>query len=225
MAPYRSSTSATPRNHLQFFLDIQVSCPPREWLSYIRYVEGTKMRCDAINHDYGLDMNLTEADMEGNGYHELVVNGKALAVPAARVAIIRDLPSRRRRGIIRESRVRLGELFSFFTDPSALFKGPLAGVKGGLLRSLHLPVMVPAGDGIVEYIDELASLVVVIYDGWWNGVILCSEVGPAPVPLSSYTKAPSGDITGSAEWVDGRGRCLVLDTGKLLRREGFLVVV
>ncbi len=162
--------------------------------------------------------------MPAGDCHEVVVNGKALAVPARSIALIRAIPRRHRKKIIKDNRVRIKDVFPPFTNPARFMKGPLAGLKGGVLRNLYLPVMVPVGSGLTEYTDELASLMVVIYDGWWSGVILCSEATRSPVVMSAYTRGPSGDVVGTAERADNRGRCLVLDVEKFLRREGFLVV-
>jgi len=159
----------------------------------------------------------------GKRFFEMVLNGKALAVPEEAVAMICAIPGKRKKKIIKENRVCFKDVIPFLAKPGQLLQGPLSTLKGSFLRKLHLPVIIPAGGGLPEYSDELASVMVVVYDGWWSGVLLCSEAGPMPVPLSSYEKGASGDITGRGGRADGRGSCLVVDVRKLLRREGFLV--
>lgn len=168
-------------------------------------------------------MNGTDDPCGAAGCRELVINGKAVAVAERSVALVREVPRRRRKQVIKESRVFLKDLFPPLVNLASRFRGPLSGLRSGVLRGLHLPVMIPAGGGMAEYADELATFAVVIYDGWWNGILLCSSVSGGPVPLSGFSRAPSGDFAGTAARGDGRGGCLVLDVERLLRREGFLV--
>ena len=171
-----------------------------------------------------MNMN-TSGSCNKGGCRELVVNGKAVAVPESAVALVRRTPRRRRRTMLKESRILLKDIFPPFVNLATRFRGPLSGLRSGVLRGLYLPVMIPAGGGIAEYADELASFLVVIYDGWWSGAILCSSVSDGPVPLSGFSRAPSGDFAGTASRGDGKGDCLVLDVERLLRREGFLISV
>lgn len=150
-----------------------------------------------------------------------VTMGKmALAIAEERIALVKPLSPKKRTEYIKNNRVPLSDLGSWFNSLSSQMKGPLALIKNSKLKKLNLPLMIPQGFGLEELPDEEAAMLVVVSMGEWHGVIFCREVREA-TPLLSLNQAKNGDLAGAAG-VGEKQELQLLNISQLLKREGFL---
>lgn len=150
-----------------------------------------------------------------------VTMGKmALAIAEERIALVKPLSPKKRTEYIKNNRVPLSDLGSWFNSLSSQMKGPLALIKNSKLKKLNLPLMIPQGFGLEELPNEEAAMLVVVSMGEWHGVIFCREVREA-TPLLSLNQAKNGDLAGAAG-VGEKQELQLLNISQLLKREGFL---
>ena len=144
-----------------------------------------------------------------------------LAIAEENIALIKPLSLKKRKKYIKSSQIPLKDLGSWFRRLSGQMKGSLAHLKNGKLKKLILPLMIPRGMGLADIPDEEATMLVVVSNGNWHGVILCRSLEQKAVPLLSLARAKNGDIFGPARLGEDQELPL-LNIGQLLEREGFL---
>lgn len=139
------------------------------------------------------------------------------------IALLRPLGPETLQLYVKNGNVPLREFASFMRGLSRQFKGGLAAIKDHHLKKLSLPVMTPCGLGLPEVPDEQATLLLVVGDGDWHGVLLGCEGGAASEPMVNFRPEPNGDIAGVG-FLENGVQLPFLDVKFILRREGFLVM-
>ncbi len=151
----------------------------------------------------------------------ITIGKLSLAIAEEHIALIKPLSPKKRKKYIQSSQIPLKDLGSWFRRLSGQVKGPLALLKNGKLKKLILPLMIPRGMGLSDIPDEEATMLVVVSNGNWHGVILCRGLEQEAVPLLSLTRAKNGDIFGLARFGEDQ-ELQLLHISQLLEREGFL---
>jgi len=151
----------------------------------------------------------------------ITIGKLSLAIAEEHVALIKPLSPKKRKKYIQSSQIPLKDLGSWFRRLSGQMQGSLALLKNGKLKKLILPLMVPRGIGLSDIPDEEATMLVVVSNGNWHGVILCRSLEQEATPLLSLTRAKNGDIFGLARLGENQ-ELQLLHISQLLEREGFL---
>ncbi len=144
-----------------------------------------------------------------------------LVIAEEHIALIKPLSAKKRKKYIQSSQIPLKDLGGWFRRLSGQMKGPLALLKNSKLKKLTLPLMIPRGIGLTDIPDEEATMLVVVSNGNWHGVILCRTLEQVATPLLSLTRAKNGDIIGPARLGEDQ-ELQLLNISQLLEREGFL---
>jgi len=144
-----------------------------------------------------------------------------LALAEEHIALIKPLSPKKKKIYIQSSQIPLKDLGSWFRGLSGQMKGPLALLKNSKLKKLILPLMIPRGIGLTDIPDDEATMLVVVSNGNWHGVILCRSLEQEAAPLLSLTGAKNGDLVGPARLGEDQELHL-LNISQLLEREGFL---
>ncbi len=155
---------------------------------------------------------------------EINLSGTSVFIQESAVALIRDLPEIKQKEYIKNSNVPLRDFGGFFRGLAKQFKGSLANIVDKKLKKLTLPIMVPTGLSLSDMPDVNATHLVVLTNGHWNGVLLCSTVGEQPVTMVKFKKAKNGDFVGIG-YTQNKEELNVLNAVSVLRREGFLTMV
>ena len=155
---------------------------------------------------------------------EIDLAGTSVFIQESAVALIRDLPPVKLKEYLKDSNVPLKDFAGFFRGLAKQFKGALANISDKKLKKLSLPIMVPSGLSLSDMPDVNATKLVVVTNGHWNGVFLCSAVGEHPVTMVKFKKAKNGDFVGIGYTEDDE-ELYVLNCVSVLRREGFLTMV
>ena len=151
----------------------------------------------------------------------ITIGKLSLAIAEEHIALIKPLSPKKRKKYIQSSQIPLKDLGGWFRRLSGQMKGPLAQLKNGKLKKLLLPLMVPRGIGLSDIPDEEATMLVVVSNGNWHGVILCRRLEQEATPLLALTRAKNGDIFGLARFEEDQ-ELQLLNISQLLEREGFL---
>ncbi len=151
----------------------------------------------------------------------ITIGKLSLAIAEEHIALIKPLSPKKRKKYIQSSQIPLKDLGGWFRRLSSRMQGPLALLKNGKLKKLILPLMVPQGLGLSDIPDEEATMLVVVSNGNWHGVILCRHLEQEAAPLLSLTRAKNGDIVGPARFGEEQ-ELQLLNISQLLEREGFL---
>ncbi len=154
---------------------------------------------------------------------EFVINGIDVVIPSEIISLIRPLKTAKLKDCLRTSQVPLKYFAGFMKGLACQFKGGLAEIKDKRLKKVILPIVIPEGFAFADKFDPEASTLVIISDGNWYGVLLCSEIKEEISMMKKITKQKNGDIAGLAHLDDGR-EVMLLDTRGILRREGFLLM-
>ncbi len=155
---------------------------------------------------------------------EIDFAGTSVFVQESSVALIRELPPVKQKEYLKNSNVPLKDFGGFFRGLAKQFKGSLANISDKKLKKLSLPIMVPSGLSLSDMPDVNATRLVVVTNGHWNGVLLCSSVTEKPVTMVKFKKAKNGDFVGIGYNEDDE-EFNVLNCVSVLRREGFLTMV
>ena len=145
----------------------------------------------------------------------------SLAIAEEHIALIKPLSPKKRKKYIKSSQIPLKDLGGWFRRLSGQMQGSLALLKNGKLKKLILPLMIPRGIGLTDIPDEEATMLLVVSNGNWHGVILCRGLEQETTPLLSLTRAKNGDIFGLARLGEEQ-ELQLLNISQLLEREGFL---
>ncbi len=140
------------------------------------------------------------------------------------IAMIRNLNTKKKKEYLKDSSIPLKDFSRFLTSLSKQFKGQMAKIADKKLKKLNLPIMLPSGIGLPEIIDENGTKLVVVSNGHWNGILICSKIDNKTVNMVKFKKATNGDFAGIGYTDDGKELSL-LNIVSLLRREGFLTMV
>ncbi len=151
----------------------------------------------------------------------ITVGKLSLAIAEEHIALIKPLSPKRRKKYIQSSQIPLKDLGGWLRRLSGQMKGSLALLKNGKLKKLILPLMIPRGMGLTDIPDEEATMLVVVSNGHWHGVILCRRLEQEAAPLLSLARAKNGDIVGPARLGEDQ-ELQLLNISQLLEREGFL---
>jgi hypothetical protein len=151
----------------------------------------------------------------------ITVGKLSLAIAEEHIALTKPLSPKKRKKYIQGSQIPLKDLGGWFRRLSGQMKGPLALLKNGKLKKLILPLMIPRGMGLSDIPDEEATMLVVVSNGNWHGVIFCRGLAQEAAPLLSLDRAKNGDIVGLARFGEDQ-ELQLLNIGQLLEREGFL---
>lgn len=155
---------------------------------------------------------------------ELIINGKTVALVADAVSLIRPVNSSKLSLYLKHSRIPLKDFGSLFQNLSNQFHGSLSQVPNQKLKKLTLPIMTPEGSDWPEPPDDKATLLVVISNGNWHGIVPCSSARDLKDSMVKFEKQKNGDIAGISHLENGHNIEL-LDLQRILHREGFLVMV
>lgn len=155
--------------------------------------------------------------------YQLTIGNALVYVPVNFVCAIRSIAPRKRETYLANSSVPVKDFSRFLQALAKQFTGTLASVKNNKLKKLYLPVMTLHGNDLPNVPDENASVMIVVSNGNWNGVILCSQVITEPKGMVKFQKAKNGDIAGVGFSAEGE-RLPLLNIVSVLRREGFLVM-
>ncbi|MFA6498378.1 MAG: hypothetical protein WC256_08315 [Desulfurivibrionaceae bacterium] len=151
----------------------------------------------------------------------ITIGKLSLAIAEEHIALIKPLSPKKRKKYIHSSQIPLKDLGGWFRRLSGQMHGPLALLKNSKLKKLILPLMIPRGIGLTDIPDEEATMLVVVSNGNWHGVILCRGLEQEAAPLLSLTRAKNGDIVGPARLGEDQ-ELQLLNISQLLEREGFL---
>ena len=151
----------------------------------------------------------------------ITIGKLSLAIAEEHIALIKPLSPKKRKKYIQSSQIPLKDLGGWFRRLSGQMKGPLAQLKNSKLKKLTLPLMIPRGIGLSDIPDEEATMLAVVSNGNWHGVIFCRSLEQEATPLLSLTRAKNGDIFGLARLGEDQ-ELQLLNISQLLEREGFL---
>lgn len=151
----------------------------------------------------------------------VTIGKMSLAISEENIALIKPLSPKKRKKYIQGCQIPLKDLGSWFRRLSGQMKGPLALLKNGKLKKLTLPLLIPRGMGLSDIPDEEATMLVVVSNGQWHGVIFCRRLEQEAVPVLSLSRAKNGDIVGPAR-IKEEQELQLLNISQLLEREGFL---
>lgn len=160
----------------------------------------------------------------GQAVRRMSVNGRVIVVPEANISLIKEIDEKSREKYVKNSRVPLNDFRRFMHGLAGQFNGELSTIKDSKLKKIVLPVMVPHGFGLPDLPDKRADAAVLVHEGHWNGVILCTEVGGTAGEMSEFTPSGNGDEVGTG-LLDNGEQVLLINVVSLLKREGFLVMV
>jgi len=144
-------------------------------------------------------------------------------VPAEAVALVREVPPGRLKEYARTSHVPLKHFGGLFVKLSSRFSGKLREVRDAKLRKLKLPLVIPVGGDLPEFVDDGATHLLVLSHGNWHGIIACAAGHDGADIMIKTESGKNGDIAGVAHLDDG-GAVTLLDVQSLLQRDGFLVM-
>lgn len=154
----------------------------------------------------------------------LIVIGKTtIGIPDDDIAMTTLLSVAQREKYLKAGSVPLKDFSRFMQNLARQFKGPLAKLKESLLKQMTLPVMTPRSIDLPAIPDDIATALIVVGDGQWNGVILCAQIHESVQSMTRFQKARNGDISGIGFLKDGT-KVPLLNVISVLRREGFLVI-
>ena len=151
----------------------------------------------------------------------ITIGHLALGIAEKYIALIRPLSPKKRKKYLKNNQIPLKDLGGWFSSLSGQMQGPLALFKNSRLKKLVLPLLYPQGLGLAELPDEEASLLVVVSNGQWHGVILC-RLAQEAAPLLSLVRAKNGDLVGPGRVGEIQEELYLLNIRQLLEREGFL---
>ncbi len=152
----------------------------------------------------------------------IVIGDANFAVQENNIALVQAVERKRIKSYLRKNTVPLLDFDRFMKSLAKQFRGSLATLKDSKLKQLSLPVMVPRGLGLTATPDDKATTVLVVSNGEWNGVILCSEVSKETFTMVKFQKAKNGDIAGTG-YLEDNSTMSLLNAVSVLRREGFMI--
>ncbi|MEA2083049.1 MAG: hypothetical protein U9O82_02180 [Thermodesulfobacteriota bacterium] len=157
-------------------------------------------------------------------FRQLVIGGAITAISEENVSLISPVAPAKLENYLKTSNVPLNDFGGFMKKLSSQFKGSLSTVKDRKLKKLSFPVMVPRGFGLPDTPEENAASLVVVSNGQWHGVILCSDVYAEPKTIVRFQQEKNGDIS-EIGFLDSGDKISILNITSILKREGFLLMV
>lgn len=155
---------------------------------------------------------------------ELLIHGKTIAIQATAISLIRATKKRKLALYLQNSNVPLKEFTTLFHGLANQFTGSLSQIQNNKLKQISLPLMTPEGSEWPETPDDQATTLVIISNGNWHGIIPCSSVCDIQGSMIKFEKQQNGDCAGIG-YLDNGQQVELLDLQRILRREGFLVMV
>ena len=154
----------------------------------------------------------------------LTIGDTHIYIRESSIALIRNLSRKKKKEYLKACNIPLKDFNCFMKSLAKQFKGPLAKIADKKLKKLTLPIMLPSGLDLPEIVDENGSKLVVVSNGHWNGVLICSEIDNDTENMIKFKKATNGDFAGIGFSAQG-DELLLLNIVSLLRREGFMTMV
>lgn len=152
------------------------------------------------------------------------IGEQQVAIEARYVAARRIIEEHKRAGYLKNSTVSLKDFSRFLKSLAGQFSGCLAAMKNGKLRKLSLPLLTPRGINLLDKPMETAKEMLVLCNGNWCGILLCSPVNPWEANMIAIRRFNDGDLWKMALTEDDR-EIPLLNSIELLKREGNMVLV
>lgn len=208
----------------------QIEITEQEWTDkehVLQYSRNEEERDDSIHpvQERSEKKISTVKNCPATELREIELSGASFFIQESAVALVCDLSPAKQKEYLKNSNVPLKDFGGFFRGLAKQFKGSLGGITDKKLKKLSLPIMVPSGLNLPDMPDVNATRLVVVTNGHWNGVLLCSAVGEQPVTMVKFKKARNGDFVGIGYKEDDDFELNVLNAVSVLRREGFLTMV
>ncbi len=154
----------------------------------------------------------------------LTIGDVHIYIRESSIALIRPLSRKKKKEYLHTCNIPLKDFNKFMKSLAAQFKGPLAKIIDKKLKKLSLPIMLPNGLDLPQTVDENGTKLVVLSNGHWNGILICTEIDNKTKNMVKFKKAVNGDFAGIGYSEDGEELSL-LNVVSLLRREGFMTMV
>lgn len=154
----------------------------------------------------------------------LTIGNSHVYIRESAIAMIRDLGEKKKKEYLHTCNVPLKDFCGFMKGLARQFTGPLAKIPDKKLKKLTLPIMVPIGLDLPEIADESATKLLVVSNGQWNGVLICSGIDNETKNMIKFKKAINGDFAGMGYGAENE-KLSLLNIVSLLRREGFMTMV
>ena len=146
-----------------------------------------------------------------------------IALEKCFLAARRLIPPNRRKYYLKNNAVPLKDFKRPFQSLAGQFKGFLSTLKGSILRTLSLPVIIPRGLNLPDKPGEKEQETLVLCSGNWCGILLCSPAEKPNAVMVGRKQLNNGDLYQTAYTEDGQEFPL-LNSVEILKREGHLVV-
>lgn len=146
-----------------------------------------------------------------------------IAVEKNFIVATKSVHESKRPSYLKNNTVPLKDFGRFLHGLASQFSGCLATLKNSKLRDLSLPLLTPRGINLPDKPMESGKEMLVLCDGNWCGILLCSPANPDKALMIAQLRKNNGDLWKLAVTEEER-EIPLLNSIELLKREGNMVL-